>query len=50
MGRNQRAVANVAKHNKEGFPGGSVVVNPPANAGDTSWIPGPGRSHLQRSN
>ena len=27
-----------------GFPGGSVVGNPPANAGDTSSIPGPGRS------
>ena len=21
------------------FPGGSVVKNPPANAGDTAWIP-----------
>ena len=29
-----------------GFPGGSVVKNPPANAGDTGSIPGPGRSHL----
>ena len=27
-----------------GFPGGSVVDNPPANAGDTGSIPGPGRS------
>ena len=27
-----------------GFPGGSVVKNPPANAGDMSWIPGLGRS------
>ena len=27
-----------------GFPGGSVVGNPPANAGDTSSIPGSGRS------
>jgi len=26
------------------FPGGSVVKNPPANAGDTGLIPGPGRS------
>ena len=23
-----------------GFPGGSVVKNPPANAGDIGWIPG----------
>ena len=27
-----------------GFPGGSVVKNPPANAGDTGSIPDPGRS------
>ena len=27
-----------------GFPGGSVVKNPPANAGDASSIPGLGRS------
>ena len=26
------------------FPGGSVVKNPPATAGDRSWIPGWGRS------
>ena len=25
-----------------GFPGGSVVKNPPANAGDTGSIPNPG--------
>ena len=28
----------------QGFPGGSVVKNPPANAGDTGLIPGLGRS------
>ena len=33
-----------------GFPGGAVVENPPANAGDTGSIPGPGRSHMPRSN
>ena len=27
-----------------GFPGGSVVKNPPANAGDAGSVPGPGRS------
>ena len=27
-----------------GFPGGSEVKNPPANAGDVSSIPGSGRS------
>ena len=31
-----------------GFPGGSVVKNPPANAGDTGSSPGPGRSHMPR--
>ena len=32
------------KVNGVGFPGGSVVQNLPANAGDTGWIPGSGRS------
>ena len=27
-----------------GFPGGSVVKNPPANAGDMGSVPEPGRS------
>ena len=34
----------------EGFPGGTVVKNPPANAGDTGLSPGPGRSHMLWSN
>ena len=49
---------------QQGFPGGSVVNNPPANAGDVSLIPGsrrspgegngtpvflPGKSHGQRT-
>ena len=34
---------------EEGFPGGTVVRNPPANAGDTGSSPGPGRSHMLRS-
>ena len=34
----------------KGFPGGAVVENPPAKAGDTGSIPGPGRSHMPRSN
>ena len=33
-----------------GFPGGAVVKNPPANAGHMGSIPGPGRSHMPRSN
>ena len=32
-----------------GFPGGTVVENPPANAGETGSSPGPGRSHMPRS-
>ena len=32
-----------------GFPGGAVVKNTPANAGDTGLSPGPGRSHMPRS-
>ena len=31
-------------------PGGAVVKNPPANAGDMGSSPGPGRSHLPQSN
>ena len=31
-----------------GFPGDSVVKNPPANAGDTGSIPGLGRSPGER--
>ena len=34
----------------QGFPGGTVVKNPPANAGDTGSSPGPGRSHMPWSN
>ena len=32
------------------FPGGAVVKNPLANAGDMGLSPGPGRSHMPRSN
>ena len=32
------------------FPGGTVFKSPPANAGDTGSSPGPGRSHVLRSN
>ena len=35
--------------NKWGFPGGAVVENLPANAGDTGSSPGLGRSHVPRS-
>ena len=34
----------------KGFPGGAVVENLPANAGDTGSSSGLGRSHMPRSN
>ena len=33
----------------EGFPGGSVVKNPPANAGDVGSVPGSWRSSEERN-
>ena len=35
---------------EKGFPGGAVVENLPASAGDTGSSPGLGRSHMPRSN
>ena len=32
------------------IPGGTVVKNPPANAGDTGSSPGLGRCHMPQSN
>ena len=40
----------VAKEDLRDFLGGTVVKNLPANAGDTGSSPGPGRSHMPRSN
>ena len=41
---------NEIKNSLEGgFPGGAVVENLPANAGDTGSSPGLGRSHMPRS-
>ena len=34
----------------KGFPGGAVVENLPANAGDTGSSPGLGRSHMPQRN
>ena len=41
---------HVKKKLCRGFPGGAVVENLPANAGDTGSCPGLGRSHMPRSN
>ena len=38
------------KNGKQGFPGGAVVGNLPANAGDTGSHPGLGGSHMPQSN
>ena len=40
----------IKKCQLRGFPGGAVVENLPANAGDTGSSPGLGRSHMPRSN
>ena len=40
----------INKAQNRGFPGGAVVKNPPANAGDTGSSPDPGRSHMPWSN
>ena len=37
------------KKTTPGFPGSSLVKNPPANA-ETGLIPDPGRSHVPRGN
>ena len=39
-----------SKSLSQGFPGGAVVENLPANAGDTGSSPGLGGSHMPRSN
>ena len=38
------------KLNIQGFPGGSVVKNPPASAGNSGSTPGLGRFHMPQSN
>ena len=46
-------VARAVRHEKEnyeGFPGGAVVENLPANAGDTGSSPGLRRSHMPQRN
>ena len=43
-------VTSARKEAMGDFPGGAVVKNLPANAGDTGSSPGPGRSHMPWSN
>ena len=40
----------LAKNNLEDFSGGPMVKNLPAKAGDTGFIPGPGRFHVLQGN
>ena len=51
-GRNQHNIVKQLLFKKvtKGFPGGSVVKNLPANAGDMGSISDPGRSHVSWSN
>ena len=47
----KQIVWNIAiKNNELGCPGGTVVKNPPANAGDMGSSPGLGRSHVPWNN
>ena len=41
---------NTSKIHLQDFPGGAVVKNPPANAGDMGSSPGLGGSHMPWSN
>ena len=45
-----KTITAIRKMDREGFPGGTVVKNLPANARDMGSSPGPGRSHMPRSN
>ena len=40
----------IKSNHHSGFPGGAVVKNPPASAGDMGSSPGPGRSHMPQGN
>ena len=46
----EHSLITYTKINSRDFPGGAVVKNPPANAGDTGSSPDPGRSHIPQSN
>ena len=43
-------IKSFLKYHIKDFPGGAVVKNLPANAGDMGSSPGPGRSHMPQSN
>ena len=45
--KKKKTIKNIPQRD---FPGGTMVKNLPANAGDTGSSPGPGRSHMLQSN
>ena len=47
--RKSWALKDGTKEASRGFPGGAVVENLPADAGDAGSSPGLGRSHMPRS-
>ena len=50
MFSNDLAILSFQRTRLGDVPGGSVIKNPPVNAGDTGLIPGLGRSHILRGN
>ena len=46
----EECTTHIDKNVMESFPGGAMIKNLPANAGDTRSSPDPGRSHMPRSN
>ena len=46
----KQCIIQYVKKQNRGFPGGAVVENLPASAGDTGSSPGLGGSHMPRSN
>ena len=49
-GDQTRRLTSNSESSRKDFPGGSMVKNPPFDAGDTGSIPDPGRSHMLQSN
>ena len=50
MGEKSSEGESIMENRYRDFPGGAVVKNPPASAGDTGSSHGPGRPHMPRSN
>ena len=48
--KKKRFCGQISLENVLDFPGGVVNESPPANAGDMSLVPGPGRFHMPQSN